>query len=116
LSDQVLKYFETVLRDSNTTCAAALKRLMRVVVDDITTSYLFVGTPELKILLALMFSPCVPRPSSTAQAAFGGCSRSTFAIRSRPADTIRRCSIALPSTLPITWRVRKIEHSGRVQE
>jgi GAF domain-containing protein len=62
----VLKYFETVLRDGNTTCAAALKRRMRVVVDDITTSYLFVGTPELEILrsadvLSVRSTPIISR-------------------------------------------------------
>jgi GAF domain-containing protein len=47
---EFLKYFETVHPHSNTTCAAALMRRMRVVVDDVSTSYLFVGTPELDIM------------------------------------------------------------------
>jgi GAF domain-containing protein len=51
-SDEVLKYFETVDRNTNTTCAAALKRRMRVVVNDVATSYLFVGTPVLEIMRA----------------------------------------------------------------
>jgi GAF domain-containing protein len=51
-SGSVLKYFETVDRNTNTTCAAALQRRMRVVVDDVTTSYLFVGTGELGIMRA----------------------------------------------------------------
>ena len=51
-SDEFLKYFETVDRNTNTTCAAALKRRMRVVVNDVATSYLFVGTPELEIMRA----------------------------------------------------------------
>ena len=44
--DRVLKYFEIVRRDSHTSCGAALKRRMRVVVDDVSTSYLYVGTPN----------------------------------------------------------------------
>jgi len=44
--DHVLKYFEIVRRDSHTSCGAALKRRMRVVVDDVSTSYLYVGTPN----------------------------------------------------------------------
>jgi GAF domain-containing protein len=48
--DQFLKYFEIVRRDTNTTCAAALKRRMRVIVDDVSTSYLFVGTPEIDVM------------------------------------------------------------------
>jgi GAF domain-containing protein len=51
-SDELLKYFGTVDRNTNTTCAAALQRRMRVVVNDIATSYLFVGTPELAIMRA----------------------------------------------------------------
>lgn len=49
-SDGLLKYFETVHRNTNSSCAAVLTRRMRVVVDDISRSYLFVGTPELDIL------------------------------------------------------------------
>jgi GAF domain-containing protein len=45
-----LKHFEIVRRDTNTTCAAALKRRMRVIADDVSTFYLFVGTPELDVL------------------------------------------------------------------
>jgi hypothetical protein len=45
-----LKHFEIVRRDSNSPCAAALKRRMRVIVDDVSTSYLMVGTPELDLM------------------------------------------------------------------
>jgi GAF domain-containing protein len=48
--DHLLKHFEIVCRDSNSPGAAALKRRMRVIVDDVSTSYLFVGTPELDLL------------------------------------------------------------------
>jgi hypothetical protein len=50
LSDAFLKYLETVYPDTNTSCAAAMMRRMRVVVSDVSTSYLYVGTPELEIL------------------------------------------------------------------
>jgi GAF domain-containing protein len=48
--DHALKHFEIVRRDSNSSCAAALKRRMRVIVDDVATSYLFVGRPELDLM------------------------------------------------------------------
>lgn len=49
---QALTFFGTVRRDTNTTCAAALTRRMRVFVEDVSTSYLFVGTRELDMLRA----------------------------------------------------------------
>lgn len=48
--DHFLKYYEIVRRDTNSSCAAALSRRMRVIVDDVSTSYLFVGTPELDLM------------------------------------------------------------------
>ena len=51
--DDALGYFGIVRRDTNTTCAVALTRRMHVFVEDIATSYLFVGTPELEILRGL---------------------------------------------------------------
>ena len=42
LSGKVLTFFSVVRRDNNTTCAAALTRRMRVFVEDVSTSYLFV--------------------------------------------------------------------------
>lgn len=51
-STEALTFFGVVRRDTNTTCAAALMRRMRVFVEDISTSYLFVGTPELDMLSA----------------------------------------------------------------
>jgi GAF domain-containing protein len=49
-STAALTFFGVVRRDTNTTCAAALMRRMRVFVEDVSTSYLFVGTPELDML------------------------------------------------------------------
>ena len=51
-SIEALNFFSVVRRDTNTTCAAALTRRMRVFVEDVSTSYLFVGTPELDMLRA----------------------------------------------------------------
>lgn len=52
LSNDALRFFAVVRRDTNTTCAAAFTRRMRVFVEDVSTSYLFVGTPELEMLSA----------------------------------------------------------------
>jgi GAF domain-containing protein len=51
-SSEVVSFFGIVRRDTNTTCAAALMRRMRVFVEDVSTSYLFVGTRELDMLRA----------------------------------------------------------------
>jgi len=51
-STEALIFFGVVRRDTNTTCAAALVRRMRVFVDNVSTSYLFVGTRELDMLRA----------------------------------------------------------------
>lgn len=51
-SSNAISFFGIVRRDTNTTCAAAFTRRMRVFVEDISTSYLFVGTPELDMLSA----------------------------------------------------------------
>ena len=51
-SSGALNFFAIVRRDTNTTCAAALTRRMRVFVEDVSTSYLFVGTCELDVLRA----------------------------------------------------------------
>ena len=48
--DHVLKYFEIVRRDSHTSCGAALKRRMRVVVDDVSTSYLCASRASLRYI------------------------------------------------------------------
>jgi hypothetical protein len=53
-SNEALKFFGTVRRDTNTACAVALPRRMHMFVEDITTSYLFVGTPELDMLRAIV--------------------------------------------------------------
>jgi hypothetical protein len=48
--DQALNLFQTVRRDTNSTCAATLQKRMRTVVGNIAASYLFVGTSELAAL------------------------------------------------------------------
>jgi hypothetical protein len=73
---------------------------MRVIVDDVSASYLFVDTPELDVM------------RSAARTGFGACSRRTFVIRSRQTDRVRRRSIILPSTSPITWSVLEFEPVG----
>ncbi|MGY3371438.1 hypothetical protein ACVWZL_008563 [Bradyrhizobium sp. GM2.4] len=50
LTDQALTLFRIVRRGTNSTCAAALRQRMRVVVGNIAASYLFVGTRELTAL------------------------------------------------------------------
>lgn len=52
LSSEALSFFGAVRRDTNTSCAAALMRRMRVFVENVSTSYLFVGTRELDMLRA----------------------------------------------------------------
>ena len=52
ISSQAVDFFAIVRRNTNTTCAAAFTQRMRVFVEDISTSYLFVGTRELDILTA----------------------------------------------------------------
>jgi GAF domain-containing protein len=52
-SNEALRFFGTVRRDTNTSCAAALTRRMHVFVGDIPTSYLYVGTPELDMMRAI---------------------------------------------------------------
>ena len=52
LSSEAKSFFGVVRRDTNTTCAAALTQRMRVFVGNVSTSYLFVGTLELDMLLA----------------------------------------------------------------
>jgi GAF domain-containing protein len=51
-SSEALSFFGVVRRDTNTTCAVSLTRRMRVFVEDVSTSYLFVGTLELDMLRA----------------------------------------------------------------
>jgi GAF domain-containing protein len=52
-STEALEFFSTVRRSTNSTCAIALTRRMRVFVGDIANSYLFVGTKELEMLRAV---------------------------------------------------------------
>ncbi|QOG23441.1 GAF domain-containing protein [Bradyrhizobium sp. SEMIA] len=48
--DEALNVFRIVRRDTNSTCAATLRKRMRTVVGNIAASYLFVGTSELVAL------------------------------------------------------------------
>jgi len=48
--DDVLANFLIVRRDTNSSCAASFKQRMRVVVPNVTNSYLFIGTRELSLL------------------------------------------------------------------
>jgi GAF domain-containing protein len=52
-SNEALTSFGTVRRDTNTSCAAALTQRMHVFVEDVATSYLYVGTQELDMLRAI---------------------------------------------------------------
>lgn len=61
-STQALSFFGIVRRDTNTSCAAAFTRRMRVFVEDISTSYLFVGTRELAMLSAGGVAAVQPTP------------------------------------------------------
>lgn len=51
-SSEARSFFGVVRRDTNTTCAAALTLRMRMFVEHVSTSYLFVGTRELDMLRA----------------------------------------------------------------
>ena len=51
-SARFLEFFGSVAAQTNSACAAALSNRMRIVVDDVTTSYLFVATPALDVMLA----------------------------------------------------------------
>jgi len=46
-----LEYFESVAAGPGSSCGTALERAARVVVEDVTTSPVFVGTPSLAVLL-----------------------------------------------------------------
>lgn len=64
--DDVLANFLIVRRDTNSSCAASFKQRMRVVVLDVSNSYLFVGTKELSLLqqagvAAVHSSPLITR-------------------------------------------------------
>jgi GAF domain-containing protein len=72
LPKDALSYFGTVRRDTNTTCAVALTRRMRVFVEDISTSYLFVSTPELDILRANGIAAAVSTPLISGSGRFWG--------------------------------------------
>jgi GAF domain-containing protein len=71
-SDEALAFFHIVRRDTNTTCAVALTRRMRVFVEDISHSYLFVGTPELAVLQDLGIAAIQSTPLISSTGRFWG--------------------------------------------
>ena len=52
LSDSFLSFFSSVSAHDNSACDAALITRTRIMVEDVTTNYLFVGTPALEVMLA----------------------------------------------------------------
>jgi GAF domain-containing protein len=72
LSSQALSFFAIVRRDTNSTCAAALTRRMRVFVEDISKSYLFVGTPEMEMLSAAGIAAVQSTPLISRKGRFWG--------------------------------------------
>jgi len=68
-SNEALSFFGIVRRDTNTTCAAALTQRMRVFVEDVSKSYLFVGTRELDVLrtLGIVAAQSTPLISNSGQ-------------------------------------------------
>jgi GAF domain-containing protein len=71
-SPEALTFFDVVRRDTNSTCAIALSRRMRVFVGDISESYLFVGTPELDVLRASGVSAVQSTPIISGSGRFCG--------------------------------------------
>jgi GAF domain-containing protein len=47
-----LRFFASVDGHANSACAAAMTSRMRIIVNDVATNYLFVGTPALEVMLA----------------------------------------------------------------
>ena len=52
-SSDALRHFAKVRRETNSSCAAALIRAHARFVEDVSTSYLYVGTRELDVLQAI---------------------------------------------------------------
>lgn len=71
-SSEALDFFAIVRRDTNSTCAVALTRRMRVFVEDVSTSYLFVGTRELDVLRASDIAAIVSTPLISSNSRFLG--------------------------------------------
>jgi len=69
---EALDFFAIVHRDTNSTCAVALTRRVRVFVEDVSTSYLFVGTRELDVLRASGISAIVSTPLISSNSRFLG--------------------------------------------
>ncbi len=71
-STEVLDFFAIVRRDTNSTCSVALTRRMRVFVEDVSTSYLFVGTRELDVLRASGITAILSTPLISSNSRFLG--------------------------------------------
>lgn len=71
-SSEALTFYGIVRRDTNTTCAVALTRRMRVFVEDISTSYLFVGPRELDMLRAGGVAAALSTPLISSSGRFWG--------------------------------------------
>ena len=72
LSNGALTSFDTVRRDTNSTCAIALTRRMRVFVGDVSTSYLYVGSRELDMLRAIGVAAAQSTPLISRKGRFWG--------------------------------------------
>jgi GAF domain-containing protein len=89
-SDEALAFFRVVRRDTNTTCAVALTRRMRVFVEDVSTSYLFVGTPELDMLRQLGIGAAQSTPLISSTGRFWGVFTTHFRDRRTDRDFDQR--------------------------
>ena len=78
-SAEAQSFFGIVRRDTNTTCAAAFSRRMRVFVENVSTSYLFVGTPELDVLRANGVAAAQSTPLISSNGRFWGVITTHFA-------------------------------------
>lgn len=67
-----MRPFAIVRRDTNTTCAVALTRRMHVLVEDVSTSYLFVGTPLLDMHVAAGVAAVQSTPIISSSGRFWG--------------------------------------------
>jgi hypothetical protein len=69
----------------------------------VTTSYIFVRTPELEIMGIAGVAAAHSTPIVGSSGRLWGVFTVHFAIRSRPIDMIRRRLIGLLPSLPISW-------------
>jgi GAF domain-containing protein len=117
--DHVLKYFEVVRRNTNTTCAAALTRRMRVIVNDVSTSYLFVGTPELDVMREIGVAAAHSTPLISRSGRLCGVITTHFCEPQRKGEydpaPLDRLAVQLADCLERKARSRIAENSTRRQ-